>query len=202
VDTTDTPWISGFTATAIISPTRNTLIPIWAANGAAKSQLGLYGPNGLRVRALTTATSGNIALAADWNTSGETGDNGLLLEINASESIAWSGSINSTQPNDASFDQIVFSANSDIYTNSLADTGQPGLFALGNNFSTTGTYNNGGETFNIWPITISQEVGNITVTTDATVSNSSFTGSSYVSGATSLTTGIYPARSYTYIKTN
>jgi hypothetical protein len=203
VDTTDTPWISGFTATAIISPTRNTLIPIWAANGAAKSQLGLYGPNGLRVRALTTATSGNIALAADWSTSGETGDNGLLLEINASGSIAWSGSINSTQPNDSSFDQIVFGANSDIYTNSLADTGQPALFALGNNFSTTGTYNNGGETYDIWPnSSVLQEAGNIIVTTGATISNSSFTGSSYVSSSTTLTAPIYPARSYTPIKTN
>ena len=203
VDTTDTPWISGTTVTAIISPTRSTLIPIWSANGAAKTQLGLYGPSTLVVTDLTVAPSGNVALAARWRTAGETGDNSILMELDSSGSVAWAGSINSTQPNDSTFSQIVFSANSDIYTNSLTDTGYPALFALGNNFSTTGTYNNGGETYDIWPnSSVLQEAGNITVTTGATVSNSSFTGSSYVTSSTTLTTPIYPARSYTPIKTN
>ena len=195
VDNTDTPWISFY------GQYRATLTPVWSGNGQIKTQYAYYSPSvstisEFRFQDLTLSDSGNIVASGGLVTSG------ILMEINTSGSVAWSGNIDCLGTNDILLNQVVLSANSDIYTQTLIDTtAQETIFALGNNFSTTGTYNNGGNTYNIYPYTLSQEAGNINVNT-ATLSNSAFTASSYVSGSATWSNPVYRSSQFTPIKTN
>jgi hypothetical protein len=193
VDSNDSPWLSFY------GQYRATLMPVWSANGAPKNQYSYYRPDvsttaSFRFQDMTPLPTGNIIA------SGGLVNSGIIMEIDSSGTIAWVGNIDSISANTISLNQVVLSANADIYTQTIMDTGET-IFALGNNFSTTGTYNNNGETYLIYPYSLSQEGGNINSKTSS-VTPDTFAGSSYVTGSATITTPIYPSLRYTPIKTN
>jgi hypothetical protein len=193
VDENDDPWLSFYGAY------RATLMPVYAADGIPKNQYAYYNDSypsasDFYFDSMVGDGTGNIIASGSLSTLGVYLNTGISPVITN-----WVGTIDSTANRDINIAQTALSGNLDIY--SVANNGDnETIFALGNNFSTVGSYNNYGDVLVIQTGNLTQQAGNIT-TLAGGVTPGSFTSSSFVSGNVTVSSSASFGIAFTPIRT-